>query len=123
MQCSHSESERASVHAFWRVLRQFGGRFGAHTAIVNDLCFDKQGECIASCSDDGTVVLNGLYSAECESFTYQRPVKVRGLDTYRAAKFKGFHVHCVEVRSGIPHDVETFLALLQGSNARVHRIW
>jgi hypothetical protein len=44
---------------------------------VNDLCIDKQGECIASCSDDGTVVLNGLYSAECESFTYQRPVKVR----------------------------------------------
>ena len=40
----------------------------------------QAGEIIASCSDDGTVVINGLFSAECESFTYQRPVKAVALD-------------------------------------------
>ena len=61
---------------------------GAHTgvcergarvwqAVVNAMSVDKAGEMIASCSDDGTVVLNGLFSAECESFTYQRPVRGR----------------------------------------------
>ena len=54
-------------------------RFGAHTAIVNDVCFDRAGDFIASCSDDGTVVINGLYTAECESFTYHRPVKALAL--------------------------------------------
>ena len=67
----------------WIYILDFNGnelrRFGAHTAVVNDLCFDRAGEFIASCSDDGTVVMNGLYSAECESFTYQRPVKALAL--------------------------------------------
>eukprot|EP00960_Hanusia_phi_P075784 768466-Hanusia_phi.AAC.5 len=68
----------------WIYILDFDGnevrRFGAHTAIVNDLSIDRAGEFIASCSDDGTVVINGLFSAECESFTYQRPVKSLALD-------------------------------------------
>ena len=68
----------------WIYILDFNGteirRFGAHTAVVNCLSVDKAGEIIASCSDDGTVVLNGLFSAECESFTYQRPVKAVALD-------------------------------------------
>jgi hypothetical protein len=74
----------------WIYILDFQGveirRFGAHTAAVNDLCFDTPGECIASCSDDGTVVLNGLASADCESFTYQRPVKSLALHSKFARK-------------------------------------
>jgi hypothetical protein len=44
----------------WIYILDFNGnelrRFGAHTAIINDLCFDRAGESIASCSDDGTVI-------------------------------------------------------------------
>ncbi|KAJ1491242.1 hypothetical protein T484DRAFT_1775170 [Baffinella frigidus] len=68
-------------------------RFASHTAVVNDLAFDRGGDAVASCSDDGTVVvnvascsddgtvvINGLSSAECASFTYQRPVRSIALD-------------------------------------------
>lgn len=80
----HEKFVALGTHEGWIYILDFNGneirRFGAHTAIVNDLSFDRLGEFIASCSDDGTVVINGLYSAECESFTYQRPVKALALD-------------------------------------------
>ncbi|KAG0246211.1 hypothetical protein B0O80DRAFT_409983 [Mortierella sp. GBAus27b] len=55
-------------------------KFQAHTATVNDLSVDLEGEFIASASDDGKVVINGLFGQETHSFNYKRPVKAVALD-------------------------------------------
>ncbi|XP_078150980.1 vacuolar protein sorting 41 [Carex rostrata] len=52
----------------------------AHTATVNDLSFDGDGEYIGSCSDDGTVVINSLFTDEKLKFEYHRPMKTVALD-------------------------------------------
>lgn len=54
--------------------------FHAHSATVNDLSFDSEGEYIGSCSDDGLVVINGLFTDECFKFVYHRPMKTLALD-------------------------------------------
>eukprot|EP00250_Pteridium_aquilinum_P016332 c23054_g2_i1 orf=454-3357(-) len=54
--------------------------FAAHSATVNELSFDALGEYIGSCSDDGSVVVNSLYSDEKERFNYHRPMKAVALD-------------------------------------------
>jgi WD40 repeat protein len=54
--------------------------FRAHTATVNEVSFDADGEYVASCSDDGTVVIGNLYTDEKEKFEYHRPVKAVALD-------------------------------------------
>ncbi|CAA7391119.1 unnamed protein product [Spirodela intermedia] len=54
--------------------------FHAHSATVNDLSFDSEGEYIGSCSDDGLVVINGLFTDECFKFVYHRPMKALALD-------------------------------------------
>lgn len=54
--------------------------FAAHTAAVNDLSFDTEGEYIGSCSDDGSVVINGLFTDERMKFDYHRPMKAIALD-------------------------------------------
>ncbi|KAL3690864.1 hypothetical protein R1sor_004515 [Riccia sorocarpa] len=55
-------------------------RFAAHSATVNELSFDVEGEFIGSCSDDGSVVINSLYTDEKEKFEYGRPMKAVALD-------------------------------------------
>eukprot|EP00262_Sarcandra_glabra_P009102 TRINITY_DN2309_c2_g1_i1.p1 TRINITY_DN2309_c2_g1~~TRINITY_DN2309_c2_g1_i1.p1 ORF type:complete len:953 (+),score=199.24 TRINITY_DN2309_c2_g1_i1:130-2988(+) len=54
--------------------------FSAHTATVNDLSFDTEGEYIGSCSDDGYVVINSLFTDERMKFEYHRPMKAIALD-------------------------------------------
>lgn len=54
--------------------------FPAHGAVVNDLSFDVEGEYIGSCSDDGSVVISGLFSDEKMRFEYHRPMKAIALD-------------------------------------------
>ncbi|KAL3335965.1 hypothetical protein AABB24_031943 [Solanum stoloniferum] len=54
--------------------------FAAHTAAVNDLCFDTDGEYVGSCSDDGSVVINSLFTDERMKFEYHRPMKAIALD-------------------------------------------
>ncbi|XP_060174078.1 vacuolar protein sorting-associated protein 41 homolog isoform X1 [Lycium barbarum] len=54
--------------------------FAAHTAAVNDLCFDTEGEYVGSCSDDGSVVINSLFTDERMKFEYHRPMKAIALD-------------------------------------------
>ncbi|CAH9072753.1 unnamed protein product [Cuscuta europaea] len=60
--------------------------FAAHTAAVNDLCFDVEGEYIGSCSDDGSVIINGLFTEERMKFEYHRPMKAIALDPGYANK-------------------------------------
>ncbi|KAJ7513739.1 hypothetical protein O6H91_23G012400 [Diphasiastrum complanatum] len=60
--------------------------FAAHTATVNELSFDAAGEYIGSCSDDGSVVINSLYTDEKEKFEYHRPMKAVALDPEYASK-------------------------------------
>ncbi|XP_010488571.1 PREDICTED: vacuolar protein sorting-associated protein 41 homolog [Camelina sativa] len=55
--------------------------FRSHTAPVNDLNFDDEGEYIGSCSDDGSVVINSLFTDdEKVKFDYHRPMKAISLD-------------------------------------------
>ncbi|KAA3455516.1 vacuolar protein sorting-associated protein 41-like protein isoform X2 [Gossypium australe] len=60
--------------------------FAAHSAAVNDLSFDIEGEYIGSCSDDGSVVLNSLFTDEKLKFEYHRPMKAIALDPDYARK-------------------------------------
>ncbi|KAF0912218.1 hypothetical protein E2562_013172 [Oryza meyeriana var. granulata] len=52
----------------------------AHTATINDISFDADGEYIGSCSDDGTVVISSLFTDEKLKFEYHRPMKAIALD-------------------------------------------
>lgn len=54
--------------------------FVAHAAVVNDLSFDLEGEYIGSCSDDGSIVINSLFTDEKIKFEYHRPLKAIALD-------------------------------------------
>lgn len=60
--------------------------FNAHTAAVNDLSFDVEGEYIGSCSDDGSVVIKSLFTDEKMKFEYHRPMKAIALDPDYAKK-------------------------------------
>lgn len=60
--------------------------FSAHASVVNDLNFDIEGEYIGSCSDDGTVVINSLFTDEILKFEYHRPMKAIALDPEYARK-------------------------------------
>lgn len=72
------------VHLVW--LSEQVKEFHAHTAAVNDLSFDIEGEFIASCSDDGSVVINSLFTDEKLKFDYHRPMKAVALDPDYARK-------------------------------------
>ncbi|CAL5212206.1 unnamed protein product [Lathyrus oleraceus] len=60
--------------------------FSAHASVVNDLSFDIEGEYIGSCSDDGSVVINSLFTDELMKFEYHRPMKAIALDPDYARK-------------------------------------
>jgi hypothetical protein len=60
--------------------------FKAHTATVNDLCFDLDGEFVGSCSDDGTIVIHSLFTEEKLKFEYHRPMKAIAIDPDYARK-------------------------------------
>mmetsp|Transcript_11548 Transcript_11548/g.42238 ORF Transcript_11548/g.42238 Transcript_11548/m.42238 type:complete len:1091 (-) Transcript_11548:113-3385(-) len=60
--------------------------FSGHSATVNEISFDREGEFIASCSDDGSVVIAGLYSEEVSHFSYKRPLKAVALEPGYARK-------------------------------------
>ncbi|KAG6632222.1 vacuolar protein sorting-associated protein 41 homolog [Carya illinoinensis] len=60
--------------------------FHAHKAAVNDLSFDMEGEYVGSCSDDGSVVINSLFTDEKMKFEYHRPMKAIALDPDYARK-------------------------------------
>lgn len=54
--------------------------FCAHTATVNDLSFDADGDYVGSCSDDGSVVISSLFTDERLKFEYHRPMKTIAMD-------------------------------------------
>ena len=55
-------------------------RFSPHSAAVNDLCIDRSGEFVGSCSEDGTVAVSSLYDGEASTHWYHRPVCAIALD-------------------------------------------
>ncbi|XP_035827939.1 vacuolar protein sorting-associated protein 41 homolog isoform X2 [Aplysia californica] len=55
----------------------------AHTTTVNQISIDDNGDYMASCSDDGRVIITGLYATENNQLvTFDRPVKAIALDPY-----------------------------------------
>jgi len=63
-------------------------RFHPHSKKLNDVSIDALGEFAASCSDDGTIVVNALQSSKEQSLAYNhyRPVKGVRLDPHFARK-------------------------------------
>eukprot|EP01119_Soliformovum_irregulare_P019120 TRINITY_DN5998_c0_g1_i1.p1 TRINITY_DN5998_c0_g1~~TRINITY_DN5998_c0_g1_i1.p1 ORF type:complete len:882 (+),score=254.78 TRINITY_DN5998_c0_g1_i1:60-2705(+) len=55
-------------------------RFSRHSATINELSIDDTGEFIASCSDDGKVCINALYTSEAFEYEHHRPVISVALD-------------------------------------------
>eukprot|EP01111_Echinosteliopsis_oligospora_P016112 TRINITY_DN6578_c0_g1_i1.p1 TRINITY_DN6578_c0_g1~~TRINITY_DN6578_c0_g1_i1.p1 ORF type:complete len:893 (+),score=224.14 TRINITY_DN6578_c0_g1_i1:30-2708(+) len=55
-------------------------RWQSHSANVNEMSIDQNGEYIGSCSDDGKVVINALYSNDMQEHTYNRPLLSIALD-------------------------------------------
>ncbi|GJN01348.1 hypothetical protein PR202_ga18609 [Eleusine coracana subsp. coracana] len=62
----------------------------AHTATINDISFDADGEYIGSCSDDGTVVISSLFTDEKLKFEYHRPMKAIALDPDYSRNYRRF---------------------------------
>ncbi|KAH3717295.1 hypothetical protein DPMN_060078 [Dreissena polymorpha] len=68
-----------------------GKTYQTHTCTVNQISLDKNGDFVASCSDDGKVKIQGLYSdVDDQSVTFDRPVKSVALDPeyYKASNRK-----------------------------------
>ncbi|XP_041366904.1 vacuolar protein sorting-associated protein 41 homolog [Gigantopelta aegis] len=64
----------------------------AHTTTVNEISIDDNGEYLASCSDDGRVVITGLYATENnQTVMFDRPVKAVALDPYYYKSGGGRH--------------------------------
>eukprot|EP01114_Cavostelium_apophysatum_P004970 TRINITY_DN1546_c0_g1_i1.p1 TRINITY_DN1546_c0_g1~~TRINITY_DN1546_c0_g1_i1.p1 ORF type:complete len:976 (-),score=258.51 TRINITY_DN1546_c0_g1_i1:28-2796(-) len=61
-------------------------RFPSHSATINELSIDEYGEYIASCSDDGKVCVNALYSSESFEYEHNRPVISVALDPLYSKK-------------------------------------
>ncbi|KAJ3308452.1 Vacuolar protein sorting-associated protein 41 [Blyttiomyces sp. JEL0837] len=55
-------------------------RFECHSATVNEISIDTNGEYVASASDDGRVVVNSLYSVEQSVIKNRRPMKAVALE-------------------------------------------
>jgi hypothetical protein len=60
-----------------------------HSTTVNDLSMDDTADQVASCSDDGRVVITNLFSGEAKTYTYTRPVKSVSLDPVFTRKGTG----------------------------------
>lgn len=64
--------------------------YESHKGAVKDICFDEEAETVGSCSDDGTVVVRGVFSDEYNKIHYNRPLTVC-FDTKAAiGRFLGF---------------------------------
>ncbi|ORY04934.1 vacuolar protein sorting-associated protein 41 [Basidiobolus meristosporus CBS 931.73] len=55
-------------------------KFRPHSATINSLSIDEHEEYVATASDDGKVLITGLYNDEISAFNYMRPVKCIALD-------------------------------------------
>ncbi|KAJ3216670.1 Vacuolar protein sorting-associated protein 41 [Clydaea vesicula] len=55
-------------------------KFDAHSATINQISIDTNGEYVCSSSDDGKIAINSLYSSDSYIFNYKRPVKACALE-------------------------------------------
>ena len=54
--------------------------FQSHEGRVNDISIDKFGDTVASCSDDGKVMIRSLYNETSQVLTFDRPIKAVAID-------------------------------------------
>mmetsp|Transcript_26359 Transcript_26359/g.79200 ORF Transcript_26359/g.79200 Transcript_26359/m.79200 type:complete len:896 (-) Transcript_26359:107-2794(-) len=54
--------------------------FDNHQARINDIAVDKNGDYIASCSDDGKVCIRSLYTNDVQELSFDRPVKAIAIE-------------------------------------------
>uniref|UniRef100_A0A7S1PGB3 RING-type domain-containing protein n=1 Tax=Percolomonas cosmopolitus TaxID=63605 RepID=A0A7S1PGB3_9EUKA len=57
-----------------------------HTESINDICVDASAEYVASCSNDGRVVVTHLYGKESHKMEFAKPVKAVAIDPHYARK-------------------------------------
>ena len=91
---------------------------GQHGARINDVSIDRGGDYIATCADDGKVVVRSLYDPEkCDEYTFNRPVKSIAIDPeYARSKKRPF------VTGGLAGDLvlnETSWGLFSKNKQRV----
>ncbi|KAJ3188513.1 Vacuolar protein sorting-associated protein 41 [Irineochytrium annulatum] len=55
-------------------------RFECHSATINEVSIDTQGEFVASAGDDGKIVINSLYTTESWPHKHRRPMKSIALE-------------------------------------------
>ncbi|CAH1788445.1 unnamed protein product [Owenia fusiformis] len=64
----------------------------AHQTTVNQMSIDENGDFLASCSDDGRVVINGLYTNDNNQvLNFDRPVKAVSMDPHFFKHGSGKH--------------------------------
>ena len=83
------------VHVFDHLGNRVRPARQPHSLCVNQISADEAGEHVASCSDDGTVCIHGLYSRDnSHSLTFDAPVKTVVLDPlyYRSGTGRRFAV-------------------------------
>jgi tetratricopeptide (TPR) repeat protein len=54
--------------------------FQSHEGRVNDISIDKFGDTVASCSDDGKVLIRSLYNDTEQVLSFDRPIKAVAID-------------------------------------------
>lgn len=80
----------------WHVLDSISGnecqQFAAHEGRINQLAIDNYGDFVASCADDGKVVIKSLYATEPGTeLQFDRPVKAVAIDPeYSKSKKRQF---------------------------------
>lgn len=69
-----------NVHVLDSISGHLCKTFQSHEGRVNDISIDKYGESVASCSDDGKVMIRSLYSDASQELQFDRPVKAVAIE-------------------------------------------
>ncbi|ELR10906.1 7fold repeat in clathrin and VPS proteins repeat-containing protein [Acanthamoeba castellanii str. Neff] len=86
--CMHTLGTRTGMVYLLDFTGNMIKKYSNHSAAVNEISIDETGEYLASCSDDGRVVIHGLYSNEMVEFAYRSPILSVALDPHYARSKK-----------------------------------
>ncbi len=74
-------------------------KWHVHSESITEISIDIGGEYMGSCSNDGRIVINALYTTDSQEHTYNRPLSSLSLDPeYHRKKTQQF---CTGGKSGV----------------------
>ncbi|KAH3763249.1 vacuolar protein sorting 41, partial [Pelomyxa schiedti] len=91
--------------------------FESHDYTVNEISIDGTGHYLASCSDDGRVVINALMAKEVITCEYHRPIKAVSIDPNYIRK--NTRQYCVGGSSG--HLMVNVKGILKAKDVVIHQ--